>query len=185
MYLSLALRPRRDMAEWPTLSFVAALALHGAISSFFTDLPIGLKWPNDLLINHQKISGILLEAKRDFLVIGCGVNLKNAPQIDGARFPPSDLYQQTGTLLAPERLAERFLDVFYELYQGWQAAGFSDCYDLYTSHLLFVSQQVSVTQNDQLVTGLMQGITKQGHLRLQDKAGQVITLSAGDVNLLG
>ena len=184
MYLSLALRPQRQMQEWPTLSFVAALALIRALGTKFPQLPCGLKWPNDVLVNGQKISGLLLEAKQPFVVIGCGVNLKNAPKIEDASFAPTDLLALTGTAPKPEQMATSFLNAFYSLYQQWQISGFSAIYDLYKSHLLFLSEQVGVRQGNQIISGMMQGISEEGSLLLEKEDGQTISLSTGDVNLI-
>ena len=185
MYLSLALFPKRAMRDWPSLSFVTALALLGALQQLIPDIKVGLKWPNDLLVNDKKICGILLEAKQDMLVLGCGVNLKNAPDIAGARFPATDLLKETGQRLAPQKLAEAFLGIFQTYYHDWQATGFSAHYDLYKSHLLFVSQHISITQGEHVVTGIMRGISKTGDLLIEDDKATVISLSTGDVNLIG
>ena len=51
----------------------------------FTDYEVVIKKPNDILINQQKISGILQEIvfkkKKRFLVIGIGINLNKSPKI--------------------------------------------------------------------------------------------------------
>jgi BirA family biotin operon repressor/biotin-[acetyl-CoA-carboxylase] ligase len=36
---------------------------------------VGLKWPNDLMIDDRKAGGILVEASPPLVVIGCGINL--------------------------------------------------------------------------------------------------------------
>ena len=185
MYLSLALSPTRPTAEWPTLSFVAALSLFHALKHLFPDLPAGLKWPNDVLINRGKVSGLLLEARQDRLVLGCGVNLKNAPQLEGARFAPTDLLAQTGKQTAPEELALCFLSYFYDHYQNWLSAGFLAQIDLYRSHLLFVGEPISVSHGAQVLEGIMIGMSDKGDLLLEDGAGQIKSVTTGDVNLIG
>lgn len=185
MYLSLALTPTRAIREWPTLSFVAALSLLDALTELVPDLSAGLKWPNDVLVNRRKISGILLEAKQDRVVLGCGVNLKNAPQVSGASFPATDLQSETGVLLDPQALCVCFLAHFHNHYKNWQVTGFSTQIDLYRSQLLFVSEKIAVTQGDRRLTGIMRGITSEGDLMLEDESGQVTAITTGDVNLLG
>ena len=185
MYLSLALSPTRDMRDWPTLSFVAALSLLAALKELVPDLSAGLKWPNDVLVNRRKISGILLEAKQNRLVLGCGVNLRNAPQVSDASFPATDLQAETGILLDPQELCLRFLSHFHYHYKNWQVTGFSDQIDLYRSQLLFVSEKIAVSQGETRLTGIMRGITDDGDLLLQDASGQITAITTGDVNLLG
>lgn len=185
MYLSFVLRPIREVREWPTLSFVAALSLFQALQSH-VELPnAGLKWPNDLLVNGQKISGILLEVQQQEVIVGCGVNLKNAPIIEGAKFPATDIQTQTGILLNPLDLATSFLECFYHHYQSWQHAGFSAHYELYENQLLFRGEQMSVTQGLSVTHGLMRGITRDGDLLLETEQGHVQAITTGDVNLIG
>lgn len=185
MYLSLRLHPKRPIHDWPTLSFVVGLSLLQAVSERFPSLNLGLKWPNDLLIDRQKLSGILLEAQGDDVIIGCGVNLKNAPRVTEANFPPTDLQAQTGMLIAPEELAKLFLRHCHDNYQIWQKAGFSALYDLYKAKVLFLSEPITVTQSGQALSGVMEDITKDGTLLLRGDDGQLHNVTTGDVNLMG
>ena len=66
-----------------TLALAAGLAVRDAV---LKHLPAGrevlLKWPNDLLADGAKLSGILLEGARGGVVVGIGVNLAVAPNGD-------------------------------------------------------------------------------------------------------
>lgn len=67
-----------------TLSFVAALAVYEAVLPRLADpAALRLKWPNDLMLDSAKLSGILLEREGDCAVIGVGVNLAAAPLVEG------------------------------------------------------------------------------------------------------
>jgi len=45
---------------------------------------VSVKWPNDILINNGKVSGILIEAHEDWFLVGIGVNLASAPVVPGS-----------------------------------------------------------------------------------------------------
>uniref|UniRef100_UPI0013DC9705 biotin--[acetyl-CoA-carboxylase] ligase n=1 Tax=Sandarakinorhabdus rubra TaxID=2672568 RepID=UPI0013DC9705 len=76
--------------EVQQLSFVAALALHEALSEGSSQPHrFTLKWPNDVLLDGIKCCGILLERQGDALVIGMGVNLAHHP--DGTERPATSL----------------------------------------------------------------------------------------------
>ena len=59
------------------LPLIAGLAMHSAVSSLIEDAEVFLKWPNDVLVNGEKISGLLAEVLPDGsgVVIGAGLNL--------------------------------------------------------------------------------------------------------------
>lgn len=40
-----------------------------------------LKWPNDVLLDGGKLAGTLIEMENDFLMIGVGVNVRDAPTV--------------------------------------------------------------------------------------------------------
>src|SRR6185436_2922212 len=63
LYASLLLTERLPAGRAPELCFVAALALHDAVSALAPALKPQLKWPNDLLIDGAKFAGILIEAE--------------------------------------------------------------------------------------------------------------------------
>src|SRR3546814_20603244 len=61
------------------LSLVAGVALAKAVATLAPNVEARLKWPNDLLIDGVKCTGILLERAGDSIVIGMGVNMVTAP----------------------------------------------------------------------------------------------------------
>ena len=90
LYLSVVLCPGPPRHIWPSLSFVASLSVQRALLDHIDEQHVSgcrLKWPNDILCHDRKLAGILLEANEDGLVVGCGVNLNNAPDLHGVAHP--------------------------------------------------------------------------------------------------
>lgn len=67
--------PERD----PKLSYAVAVAIAETLISF--GLSPQIKWPNDILIDGKKISGVLIEYARNFVIIGIGINIKTCPTV--------------------------------------------------------------------------------------------------------
>jgi BirA family biotin operon repressor/biotin-[acetyl-CoA-carboxylase] ligase len=78
IWLSIILKPLMPASKTPLLSFTAALAVCETIAEM-TSLVSKVKWPNDILINHKKVCGILLDVatkgdRLEYAVIGIGIN---------------------------------------------------------------------------------------------------------------
>ena len=72
-------RPQPGEGPAQQLSFVAALALDHALQWWVPHERLALKWPNDVLLDDVKCSGILLEGIDGATIIGFGVNLAHHP----------------------------------------------------------------------------------------------------------
>src|SRR3546814_13548662 len=70
LYASTLIRLRGGDPPAQQLGFVAALALHRALSAWAPAARLSLKWPNDLLMDGAKLSGILLEREGDAEIAG-------------------------------------------------------------------------------------------------------------------
>src|SRR5262249_41748867 len=92
LYTSLLLRLNVSATIATQLSFVAALAVHDAVSTELAAVQIAdlrLKWPNDVMLNGAKIAGILIESlaapdgKALAAIVGIGINVSVVPSITG------------------------------------------------------------------------------------------------------
>lgn len=107
--------PMNDLATAPLFSYVAALALYGAVEQLTkAHSSLTLKWPNDLLLDSKKTGGILLEVETTpkglKLLIGVGVNLEAHP-VD-TPYEATNLSAH-GFTMTPEILLEK-LCVFFD-----------------------------------------------------------------------
>lgn len=81
LYCSVLLRPETALSNIGQYSFVAALALRDTVQTYLPTMNVTLKWPNDVLVNGKKISGILLESIEHGLIIGMGLNVAIEPTL--------------------------------------------------------------------------------------------------------
>lgn len=110
LYVSTLVRLRPGDPPAPGLALVAAVALHEAVGAALPDATaLLLKWPNDLLLDGAKLSGVLLERGGAHVVVGFGVNVAHHPAL-GDRATTS-LHAHGATVDAPallDELAARF-----------------------------------------------------------------------------
>jgi len=87
MFSSLAFTTGWPVRERAVITLCTAVALARSIESN-CGVECDIKWPNDLLVRGDKVAGILVEAERDTVTVGCGANLwwPDAPTYAGALF---------------------------------------------------------------------------------------------------
>ncbi|MCG8441445.1 MAG: biotin--[acetyl-CoA-carboxylase] ligase, partial [Caulobacterales bacterium] len=83
LFLTGAVAPAAPAADAAQLSFAGALAVADLLDAHVEPSEVALKWPNDVLLAGDKVSGVLLEAQGQgeglTVLIGVGVNLAAAP----------------------------------------------------------------------------------------------------------
>lgn len=93
---------RGTLAEAARLGFPAALAVADLLAIFAPKLKTAVKWPNDVLLEDRKVTGILLENfgagpdGRFRVAMGIGVNLAHHPEPEATRWPSTSIAAETG-----------------------------------------------------------------------------------------
>lgn len=82
LYFSIVLRPLLPRERWSLISLAAAVGA-AAGAEAVAGVPIKVKWPNDLLLDGDKVGGILVEAAEETAVCGIGINV--IPPAGGTR----------------------------------------------------------------------------------------------------
>ncbi|MFN7928353.1 MAG: biotin--[acetyl-CoA-carboxylase] ligase [Blastocatellia bacterium] len=87
LYLSVLLRPEISAEKFPLLSLMTAVAVTEALQAILREASLSgvrldIKWPNDVLANDRKLSGILIESTSvaqaaPRVIVGIGVNLNH------------------------------------------------------------------------------------------------------------
>ncbi len=187
LYASLLLTEPSSKAVAPQLSFVAALALHDALSDCASQLgPLfKLKWPNDVLLGADKLAGILIEAESEgafAAVIGFGVNCVSHPP--DTSYPAMDL-KRAGALVSPEALFAALSAAMLRRLAQWQSGnGFASIRTDWLARAAGLNQEIRVRLPERELRGRFEGLDDAGRLLLrQGEATEAIT--AGEVFGLG
>jgi len=185
LYMSLLLRPDRGAAAGAQLGFAAALAIGETIAPLLPkQVELAYKWPNDVLLDSRKVSGILLESQAvgegrlDWLVVGIGVNVASFPE--GSEYPATSLRSVGAAAIAVEALLEAVASRFLFWYEGWLAAGFTALREAWLARARGLGEPVRVRIQAGEATGRFAGLDREGALLLEDGAGRR-RIAAGDV----
>lgn len=148
-----------------------------------------LKWPNDVLINREKLAGILIELQGDMdgpssAVIGVGINL-NLPtsikqQIDQ---PVTDIASTSAAAINPNQLLGVLLNHLAEVLRDFELHGFTNLRDEWMRHHAYHLQPVRMLMPDgSEVLGSVQGIADDGIL-LVNTANGLQRFASGEISL--
>ena len=166
-----------DIDKLTEFAFIAALAVGNTLLSFRNDLNLQYKWPNDVLINDKKISGILLEKKfnSDWLVIGIGINITCSPL-----FKTTCISNYVDPMLNIDLLKELIAN-FVNLRRRWLSCGFYDIRKMWLKRAFKLNEQISIKLADRLCEGIFTDIDEHGRLVLNPENKNLIYFSAGEL----
>jgi BirA family biotin operon repressor/biotin-[acetyl-CoA-carboxylase] ligase len=172
-----------DPARAAQLSFAAALAVGDLCASVIDPERVRLKWPNDVLVEGRKISGILLVSGEHargglWLAVGIGVNLAHHPH--NSERPATDLREQGGEI-SVESAAERLSQRFDHWLNRWAQDGFTPIREAWLSRVHGLGERCVVRLDHETLEGVFADLGPDGSLRLDLKDGGRRFISAGDV----
>ncbi len=160
--------------------FIVSLSLFESLKDIFPNINIKLKWPNDILVENNKISGILLEkGAGDYLIIGIGVNLVGAPKLEGVLYPATSL-QEKGYEVDRRILLRKYIEIYDKNYEKWQAEGFKSIRDKWLKNVKGLGEEIEVHMEKENKRGIFADIDETGALILE-QGNKKEKIYAGDI----
>lgn len=166
------------------LPLAAGVALAEALAAL--DVPVQLKWPNDLLKDGAKLAGMLIETQPVpggvWAIIGIGLNLT----------VPDALERQIGRSVAAapwlarmdrDVLMAALLDALAAALTAFANTGFAPFCARWNSRHAYQGQEVTIIDHGVVLhAGRAAGVDDTGALLLDTSAGRIV-IHAGDVSL--
>ena len=186
LYASLLIIDLAEPEALATLPLVVSLALHGALVDARPELAprLKIKWPNDILLDGKKLSGILLEAQPDSfgrvaVIIGCGVNCRHFPE--DPLYPATSLVASGVELDADELFSALALAMARELRVWSSGQGVAITRRDWLDRCHGLGQQIVARFTDREITGKFVDLDDEGLLLLCDNEKQIHRISAADI----
>ena len=186
--MSILLRPKFEPQYAPTLTLVMGMAVAKAVKSLGFD--VSIKWPNDVVVSHKKICGILTEmgvrdGKIDYAVIGVGINVNIKEFPEEMADKATSLYLESGKEFDRSQIPGLVMEAFEEYYEKFAATcDLSELKEEYESILANYNQPVRVLAKEPY-EGVARGITDGGELLVEKTDGTIVAVSAGEVSVRG
>ncbi len=183
VYLSIAI-PSSEITE-KGLSFLSAWVVAESIKEE-TSITPRVKWPNDILIQNKKISGILVETgrgKRAFSLIGIGINLNSRKEDFPAylRERIVSLKDVAGREIHPEHFLHLLLDNFFQGLKSLKEKGFSYILNKWLEFSLPLGEPITFHSASRVIKGLYWGVGGEGELYIRTMEGKILSFEEGEI----
>ncbi len=184
LWFSIVLRPRIAASAVSLLQILAGAAARRGVEDE-TGADVFVKWPNDLMLDHRKLGGILVETKIvgdavRFAVVGIGINVNQDRNslVPGSIsvFTATGREHNTQTLL--KSILKNLQSGYSELDKPQQLIA------EWWEHCMHRNKLVSVEKGQPALLGRNTGVNEEGHLLLEKEPGKVVEVSEGTLRIL-
>ena len=205
LYTSIVLRPELTIAEAPTLILTSAVAVAETVAETLVGEPQGaarasvdsprieIKWPNDVLVDGLKTSGILMEMSTEgtrtaFVILGIGVNLNVSRDSFPEEFRRHATSLRThlpdGSAIDRVQFTARLYGKLEDVLDVHAASGFPGLRSRFDACFRMPGRSVEVAgMNGEILRGVARGIASDGALEVETTRGTIERVVAGDVTL--
>lgn len=169
-----------DLKDLGQMIFIVGLSLLETIKHLKQDCDVKLKWPNDVLVNNRKVSGILLEkGEGDYLIIGIGVNITAAPETDNLLYPAVSL-EAAGLKTDRIEFLKEYINCFDSNLSEWEQKGFTKLKERWLENAKNLGGEINIHTENGVKEGIFNGVDDNGILLLETPQG-IEKIYAGDV----
>ncbi len=186
LYMSILIKPRVLPEKISNLTLVFGLAVFKALKNY---ADVGIKWPNDIILNNKKVSGIMCEMSvvndmTDYVVCGVGVNINNDSFPDEINNVATSLKLETGNTFIISEIAAEILDEFEVLYSEYIDNGLENIINDYRINCITLSKEVKVIIDSKEVIAYALDITDDGGILVRTDDGDEI-IKSGEASVRG
>lgn len=181
LYLSIILRLRLAPSDMPALTMALGLAVQAAVNDH-AGVAADLRWPNDVMLNERKLSGIMIQGgPEDALIAGIGVNVSQKAFPDDLATIATSLAIETGREFAKHEILNRVVAESLRYASLLVAAGREEIFRRFERSSTWVrDREVTVDMDSRIIRGRTAGLDANGFLLVATGEG-IETVIAGGV----
>ncbi len=183
LYFTMVLRPQLSVSSSFKVNFLASLTMVRVIRELL-EIDARVKWPNDIMVDDQKLSGMLseMEAEADrihFINLGMGLNVNNDPT--GFQPGATSLRQLMKREVSRKDILARFLDTFS---RRMEQIASDDIIAEWKKYTITLGRRVKIATRHEQSEGLAVDVDENGALVLEIADGTRKKIVYGDCFLI-
>ncbi len=154
-------------------------------------ISVGIKWPNDIVINGKKICGILTEMNAEiervnYVIMGIGINVNMESFPDELKEKATSLKNELGNEVDRKKLVANILNNFEVFYEDFKNTGdISRVIEICREGSLLINKEVRVINGNNEVICTVIDIDDEGELIVKHKDGTINRVISGEVSVRG
>lgn len=189
IWMSVVLRPDIVPQKAPQFTLVAAVAVVRAIDEI-TGLKADIKWPNDILLDGKKCTGILTELQSDAdgiqaMIIGIGLNVNQSLEDfdESIQEIATSLKMASGHDVDRQALVRSILYYLEQYTEMYMKEGFGPLKLMWESYAVTIGKPVRARMATETLEGIAEGINDEGVLQLRTADGKVHGIYSADIEI--
>jgi len=190
IWISMILRSNIEPSSASMITLVAGLAVCNVVKEI-TTLDAKIKWPNDIVVNGKKVSGILTEisteiSKIDYLVVGIGLNVNTVEFDEEISSIATSLKNEANKSFSRKQLLQNILFEFERLYEIFlKTEDLTELIEDYKKCSINIGKYVKVISGNDVLVGKVENIDKEGQLVIITDNNERHVIISGEVSVRG
>lgn len=188
IWMSIILKPEIVPYKAPFITLIAGAAIVKALNGL--QVPVKIKWPNDIIINNKKVSGILTELSAEiervnYVVVGIGMNVKNLYFDKELEEKATSLYKENYYLSRVE-LVSQIIYEFEKLYKNYiENNNKEETLRICKEYSAILNKDVYIIKDDKKELVKCIDISNDGNLIVRDSNDTIQEILSGEVSIRG
>ena len=169
LFLSTIIKPKSDKSLWHQLSVIVGFSIVQVLVDLGVNSNlIDLKWPNDVLVDNKKISGVLLEASDNFVIVGIGLNILKTPILE-TKWATTKLNDYVKGSINIKNIGLKILNKVFYNYYSWEKFGFVFFKEDINKKMFNINKNIIINVNSKsnLLNGVFLGIGDSGGIKVK------------------
>jgi BirA family biotin operon repressor/biotin-[acetyl-CoA-carboxylase] ligase len=189
VWMSVVLTPNISPMVAPRTTLIGAAAVYMALRDMNSS--VGIKWPNDIVINGKKVCGILTEMNAEiervnYVIMGIGINVNMESFQEDLNDKATSLKNELGNDVDRKKLVASILNNLEDLYEEFRNTGdISRAIEICREGSLLINKEVRVINGNSEVICTVLDIDDEGELIVRNKDGVVSRVISGEVSVRG
>lgn len=169
LFLSTIIKPKSDKSLWHQLSVIVGFSIVQVLVDLGVNSNlIDLKWPNDVLVDNKKISGVLLESSDNFIIVGIGLNILKTPILE-TKWGTTKLKDHLKGSINIKNIGLKILNKVFYNYYSWEKFGFVFFKEDINKKMFNINKNIIINVNSKsnLLNGVFLGIGDNGGIKVK------------------